>query len=176
MKCVPARAAAEFHGALNRRLALELTREPREPIGVMIEDGGTLDEITAAGGELHAQEWRRAMAEKVFSQRREDDAKTVSGERIEESTRGVAHDEEGDRAEAEHLDQRPAGADVSQSERDWAWWLDALRRGMDPAIVRARLEECRADDAPNPGYYAQRTLEGAVASLRREMPAPENKR
>ena len=176
VKCVPARPAAEFHGAFDRGLALELTREPGERIGVMVEDGGAVEAIGAARRDRNEPEWRRAMAEKSFSQRREDDAKTLSGERIEGSTRGVAHDEERDTAQAENLDRHPAGADVSQSERDWAWWLDALRRGMDPAIVRACLEERRADDAPNPGYYAQRTLEGAVASLRREMPAPENKR
>ncbi len=166
----------EFHGAFDRGLALERTREPGERIGVMIEDLGTVEAITAAGSERHAPEWRRAMAEKFFSQRGKDDAKTVSGERIEESTRGAAHDEERDRAEAEHLTRRTASAGVSQSERDWAWWLEALRRGLDPAIVRACLEERRADDAPNPGYYARRTVEGAVASLRREMPAPENER
>ena len=39
-KCVPARTAAEFHGALNRGFAVELTREPGERTGVMVEDGG----------------------------------------------------------------------------------------------------------------------------------------
>ena len=154
VKCVSARAAAEFHGAFDRRLALELTREPGERIGVMVEDLSTVEAITVAGGELHEQEWRHAMAEKFFWQRGKDDAKTVSGERIEEGTRGVAHDEEG----------------------DWAWWLDALRRGLDPAIVRACLEERRADDAPNPGYYARRTLERAAAALRREIPGTEIER
>ena len=48
VKCVSARAAAEFHEALNRGLALELTREPGERIGVMVEDGGTVDEVGAA--------------------------------------------------------------------------------------------------------------------------------
>ena len=37
VKCVPARAEAAFHGALNRGFAVELTREPRERIGVMGE-------------------------------------------------------------------------------------------------------------------------------------------
>ena len=50
-----------------------------------------MEEITAAWSELHAPEWRRVMAEKSFSQRGEDDAKTVSGERIEESTRSAAN-------------------------------------------------------------------------------------
>ena len=150
VKCVSARAAAEFHGAFDRGLALELTREPGERIGVMVEDGGAVEAIGAARRDRHEPEWRRAMAEKSFSQRREDDAKTVSGERIEGSTRGVAHDEERDTAQAENLDRHPAVTGVSQSERDWAWWLEALRSGLHPAIVRARLEERRADDEPEP--------------------------
>ena len=111
------------------------------------------------------------MTEKFFSQRGEDYTKKVPGELI-----GQAHDEERDGAEAEHLNQRPEVAGVSQSERDWAWCREALRRGMGPAIVRACLEERRPDDEPDPGYYARRTLEGAVASLRREIPGPEIER
>ena len=84
--------------------------------------------------------------------------------------------EEPDRAPAEELGRRPAGAAVSQSERDWAWWLEALRRGQDPAIVRARLQQRRADDKPNPEYYARRTVERAAASLAREIPAQEIER
>ena len=101
----------------------------------------------------------------------EDSAKTVSGERIAE-----AHDEERDGAEPEHLARRAPVPAAGQSERDWAWCLEALRRGLDPAIVRARLEERRANDQPNPEDYAWRTLESAAASLRREMPGPEIER
>ena len=176
VKCVSARAAAEFHGALNRGLALELTREPGEASGLMLEDGGTVGEIAAGQSELHAPEWRHTMAEKFFWQGGDDSAKTVSGERIDEIQRGAAHDEERDGAEAEHLTRRPVGAGVSQSERDWAWCLEALRRGLDPAIVRARLEERRAKDQPNPEDYARRTLEGAAAALRQEIPGPEIER
>ena len=171
VKCVPARAAAAFHGALNRGLALELTREPAERTGVMGEDGGSVDKITAARRELHEPEWRRAMAEKSSWQRGADRAKTVSGERIDE-----AHDEEGDRAEAEHFTRQPAGAGVSQRERDWAGWLEARRRGQDPALVRARLEEGRAEDPPHPEYDARRRVERALTSLTREIPAQEIER
>ena len=171
VKCVSARAAAEFHGAFDRGLALELTREPGERIGVMVEDLGTVEAITAAGGERHAPEWMRAMAEKVFWQRRKDDTEKVSGEPIEQ-----AHDEERDRAEAENLTRPPAGAAVSQSERDGAWCLEALRRGQDPALVRDRLEEGRAHDPPHPEYYARRRVERALASLTREIPTQEIER
>ena len=171
MKCVPGRTGAEFHEAFDRRLALELTWEPGETTGVTLVDGGAVEAITAAGSEGHAPEWRRAMAKKFFWQRGADREKTVSGERIDE-----AHDEEGDRAETEHFTRQPARAGVSQRERDWAWCLEALRRGLDPAIVRARLEDRRAGDHPNPEDYARRTVESAVASLRREIPAPEIER
>ena len=171
VKCVPARAEAAFHGALNRGVAVELTREPAERIGVMGEDLGSVDKITAGRSELHELEWRRAMAKKSSWQCGEDDTEKVSGEPIEQ-----AHDEERDRAEAENLARRPAGAAVSQSERDWAWCLEALRRGQDPAIVRARLEEGRANDPPHPEYDARRRVERALAALTREIPAQEIER
>ena len=60
----------------------------------MVENGGAVDEIAVAWSELHAPEWRRVMAEKSFWQRGDDDAKTVSGERIEESTRSAANGRE----------------------------------------------------------------------------------
>ena len=64
VKCVPDRAAAEFHGTFDRRIALDLTREPGERTGVMVEERGAVEEITAGRSELHEPEWRRAMAEK----------------------------------------------------------------------------------------------------------------
>ena len=176
VKCVSARAAAEFHGALNRGLALELTREPGEASGLMLEDGGAVGEIAAGQSELHEPEWRRAMAEKSSWQCGEDDTEKVSGEPIEEIQRGVAHDEERDGAEAENRARPPAGPAVSQSERDWAWWLEAIRRGQDPALVRARLEEGRANDPPHPEYDARRRVERALAALTREIPAQEIER
>ena len=39
-----------------------------EASGLMLEDGGTVGEIAAAGSHRHAQEWRRALAKKFFSQ------------------------------------------------------------------------------------------------------------
>ena len=167
---------AEFHEVRNRRLAVEVTWEAGETIGVMLEDGGAAEESSAVGSEGYEPEWRHAMAEKFFSQRGEDDAKTVSGERIEEIKRGAAHDEERDGAEAESLTRRAPVPAAGQSECDWAWCLEALRRGQDPAIVRARLEERRAEDRPNPEYYARRTLESAAASLRQEIPGTELER
>ena len=44
---------AEFHEALNRGLAVELTWELGERIGLMVEDVGTVEEIDAARSDPH---------------------------------------------------------------------------------------------------------------------------
>ena len=43
----------EFHEALNRGLAVELTWELGEQIGLMVEDVGTVEEINAARRDRH---------------------------------------------------------------------------------------------------------------------------
>ena len=53
VKCVPARAEAAFHGALDRGFALELTREPGERTGVTLADGGRVEEGAAARSDGH---------------------------------------------------------------------------------------------------------------------------
>ena len=57
---------AEFQEARNRRLAVEVTWEPGEPIGGMLKDGGAAEESSAVGSEGYEPEWRHAMAEKFF--------------------------------------------------------------------------------------------------------------
>ena len=53
-KYVTARTEAEFHEALNRGLAVELTRELAEQIGVpMNEDVGSVAETDAARHDRH---------------------------------------------------------------------------------------------------------------------------
>ena len=52
-KYVTATTEAEFHEALNRGLAVELTWELGERIGLMIEDVGTVAEIDAARRDRH---------------------------------------------------------------------------------------------------------------------------
>lgn len=54
----------------------------------------------------------------------------------------------------------------SQSEQDWAYAKRALARGDDPAIVIQRIADFRADDKPDPEYYARHTVTKAEASLR----------
>ena len=61
VSCVPTRGEAAFHGVFDRGLAVEVRREPGEPVGVMVEDAGTVEEITATGSAGHAPEWRRTM-------------------------------------------------------------------------------------------------------------------
>ena len=43
----------EFHEALNRGYAVELTRELAEQIGLMVEDVGTVEEVDAARHDRH---------------------------------------------------------------------------------------------------------------------------
>ena len=52
-KYLSATTEDEFHEALNRGLAVELTRELGEQIGLMVEDVGTVEEIDAAGSDPH---------------------------------------------------------------------------------------------------------------------------
>ena len=54
----------------------------------------------------------------------------------------------------------------SQSELDWAETMHRLGRGDDPAVVRAELEQKR-QDKHNPTYYAERTVNRALAELER---------
>ena len=55
----------------------------------------------------------------------------------------------------------------SQSEQDWAYAKRALARGDDPAIVIQRIADFRADDKPDPEYYARHTVTRAQSDLER---------
>jgi len=55
----------------------------------------------------------------------------------------------------------------SQSEQDWAYAKRALARGDDPAIVMQRIADFRADDKPDPEYYARHTVYKAQEALER---------
>jgi hypothetical protein len=54
----------------------------------------------------------------------------------------------------------------SQSEHDWAYALRALARGDEPDVVARAIAAYRPDKA-NPQYYAQHTVEKAIAALNR---------
>ena len=52
-KVATATTKEEFHEALNRGYAVELTQELADQIGLMIEDVGTVAEINAARHDRH---------------------------------------------------------------------------------------------------------------------------
>ena len=56
--------------------------------------------------------------------------------------------------------------EVTQSERDWAYAKRALARGDDPLEVIRTIASYRPDK-PNPEYYAEHTVERALAALNR---------
>lgn len=63
--------------------------------------------------------------------------------------------------------RRTASRDGStQSERDWAYAVRALARGDEPDAVSREIAAYRPDK-PNPQYYAEHTVEKALASLNR---------
>jgi hypothetical protein len=55
----------------------------------------------------------------------------------------------------------------SQSEQDWAY----AKRALAQEIMR-RIADFRAEEKPNPEYYARHTVEKAGAALRRPVTAP----
>ena len=55
---------------------------------------------------------------------------------------------------------------ISQSERDWAYAKRALARGDDPLDVVKAIAQHRPDKS-NPEYYAEHTVERALAALNR---------
>jgi hypothetical protein len=55
---------------------------------------------------------------------------------------------------------------ITQSERDWAYVKKALANGAEPEELMAQLAESRANDKPNPEYYARLTVNKALADLR----------
>ena len=61
---------------------------------------------------------------------------------------------------------RPSHGGHSQSERDWAYAKRALERGEQPEAVIRAIAMYRSDK-PNPQYYAEHTVEKAVAAIAR---------
>ena len=78
--------------------------------------------------------------------------------------------------------RRPSAGHRSQSERDWAYAIRALSRGDNPEAVIQRIADYRADDKPNPEYYARLTVvkaqttldERVAASPTESLPATES--
>ena len=55
-----------------------------------------------------------------------------------------------------------AVAGHSQSEKDWAFALRSLERGISPAVIAQDIEAFRTGNKQNPHRYAERTVEKAV--------------
>jgi hypothetical protein len=55
-----------------------------------------------------------------------------------------------------------AVAGHSQSEKDWAYALRSLERGVSPAVIAADIEAFRIGNKQSPHRYAERTVEKAV--------------
>jgi hypothetical protein len=53
---------------------------------------------------------------------------------------------------------------ISQSERDWAWTLEQLKRGRSPQSIVQDLAD-RRHDKPSPLYYARHTVQRAELEL-----------
>jgi RepB DNA-primase from phage plasmid len=68
-----------------------------------------------------------------------------------------------------HTRRMPLGH-RSQSEADWAYAKRALARGDDPETIMQRIADYRADDKPDPNYYARLTVNKAKAEVQRAEP------
>ena len=60
---------------------------------------------------------------------------------------------------------QPRNNGITQSERDWAFVRDRLRRGADADALCLTLEQQRRSDKHNPADYAARTVRKALQSL-----------
>ena len=162
---------AEFHEARNRRLAVEVTWEPGETIGVMLEDGGAARESAAAGSDRHKPKWRHAMAEKFFWKRGKTPRRRFPANASQRRTMKNATEPRPNTLPGGHR-CRPPGRVNAIGPGVWRHCgAGRIRPLSGPA-----LEEGRANDQPNPEDYARRTLESATAALRREIPGPEIER
>lgn len=77
---------------------------------------------------------------------------------------------EAPRSMGDHVPSHSVPGHRSQSERDWAYAKRALARGDDPEVVIRRIADFRADEKPNPEYYARLTVTKASASLESTPP------
>lgn len=84
-----------------------------------------------------------------------------------------AQDDRRERPVSPERQQGRSNGEITQSERDWAFAKRALARGDDPEQVIRRIADYRADDKPDPEYYARHTVEKAQAEIGRR-PAGAN--
>jgi hypothetical protein len=65
-----------------------------------------------------------------------------------------------------------AVAGHSQSEKDWAYALRSLERGISPAVIVEDIQAFRTGNKQNPHRYAERTVEKAVHVYERQREGP----
>ena len=120
------------------------------------------------GADPAATDVNRVMRVPGFVNRKYDPAPYVGVQRVHS---GISRPDqfpvyESDRQQGsvrgyERTQRTPGG--ITQSDRDWAYVRDGLKRGVAPSELRARLEETRKDK-PNPRYYAEHTVQRAMES------------
>jgi hypothetical protein len=81
---------------------------------------------------------------------------------------------EAPRSVSDSARSHPAPGHRSQSERDWAYAMRALARGDTPETVIQRIADFRADDKPDPVYYARLTVAKAQANLEKPTTSARN--
>ena len=143
--------------------------------GLAIEEAESLLRAMASqfGGDLAATDSARVLRLPGFSNRKYDEEFVVQAAQ-ESNTVYHARDfqVQEDSPETPRRFETDTGRAISprhksQSEQDWAYAKRALARGDDPVIVIQRIADFRADDKPDPEYYARHTVTKAQSDLER---------
>jgi RepB DNA-primase from phage plasmid len=132
------------------------------------------------GGDPAATDSTRVLRLPTFPNRKHDPPHTVTARaeatetyhlehfKLRTDVHAISHD----RQTAEEPEQRRPQAEITQSERDWAFAKRALARGDDPEEVIRRIADYRGDEKhPN---YARYTVEKAQAALQHARQRPED--
>jgi len=128
------------------------------------------------GGDPAVADVARVMRMPGFRNKKEgrDDALVswtdYGGRAVEQSDFGALPERGRVPSSARPRSPSPGPKPISQSERDWAYVRDKLRRGEAPDALIEHLERKRQDKY-NPRYYAERTVRRAWESLQTKPPA-----
>jgi RepB DNA-primase from phage plasmid len=123
----------------------------------------------AFGGDSACTDRNRVLRLPGFDNRKYDPAQPVSVEYPSDSTYHPAdfrldHSAPTSALPLHGTPRTYAASKNTDSERDWAWVVQQLALGEDPAKLTLMLAS-RRSDKPNPLYYAQRTIDIASARL-----------
>lgn len=127
------------------------------------------------GGDPAVADIARVMRLPGFRNKKEgrDDALVswtdYGGRAVEQSDFGTLPERGREPSAARPRSSSPGPKPISQSERDWAYVRDKLRRGEAPDALIEHLERKRQDKY-NPRYYAERTVRRAWESLQTKPP------